>query len=391
MAQLPAAPPGWLPPVPTDPRGRYVSWAAVIWEGPLVYWDLGLEDWAEVETDLAWIEGQVEAYQALLQECPEDPHPILRRHNDSSGEREGDILALAAAWDPERGANCLIAALAWADPDAAVKIARGQLRNISAGIGGLITNRGTIFEEILLEISIVAAGHIRGARVLHARGTNVDPKNPKDPKTAAAPATPAPPVAEPPAPAPVDPASIRAAVASALGELLPDMLRQLGVAAPKPAAAEEEPDSEMGKRMAAQQREIDALKREALDAKKAAFSAAYPKDAALDLSAEPVKAALEQLYLEQPEVFAKLEGHIKRPGATATKPAPESPRPNPFGRLGAVEDTSAAPGMVTKMSASQLNAECLEAAKGDHKAARLLFRQKLKDYKSRGVEIDTTA
>lgn len=380
--------------MPTDPRGRYVSWAAVIWEGPLVYWDLGLEDWAEVDTDLAWIEAQVDAYQALLDECPEDPHPILRRHNDSSGEREGDILALAAAWDPERGANCLIAALAWADPDAAVKIARGQLRNISAGIGGLVTNSGTLFEEIILEISIVAAGHIRGARVLHTRGDQVNPKNQKSNNAPAeAPANPAPPAVEPPAAAPMDAAAIRAAVAGALGELLPDMLRQLGVMSAMPAEGAEEPgeDSEMGKRMAAQQREIDALKQEAITAKKAAFSAAYPKDAALDLGADQVKTVLEKLYLEQPAVFAELEPHIKRPAAPAT-PAPATPQRNPFARLGAAEGAPPAPaGMSTKMSASQINAECLKAANGDHKAARVLFRQKVRDYKSRGVEIDTTA
>lgn len=396
---LPLEPPAWAPPLPEDPRGRHVSWAVVIWEGPLTYWDLWEEAWLQQEIDLAWIEGQVAAYEALLAECPDDPHPILRRHNSQSGEREGCVLRLAAAWDPEREAHCLLAALAWADPDAAEKIALGKIRNVSVGLGGLVTNSGTVYEEIVMEISIVAAGHIRGARVLNTRGNNVKPKNTNAPPAetpAQTPPTQTPPT-EAPAAAAVDPAAIKAAVAAALAELLPSMIQQVMAAEDAAEGMEGEMACTPGEEkkpsaeMAALQRQIAALQQEALSAKKAAFDAAYPQGAVIDLGADGVREVLRDLHLSNPEAFAKLEAAAKK---TDPKSAPAAaPARSPFARLASTDGSApgaGAPGKA-KLTASSLNAAALTEAGGDAKKARALFREKIAAAVQAGDTIDYTA
>lgn len=151
-----------LPPTPGDQHGRHVSWVELAKAPGFSY----AGHWVEV--DEAWIDERVRIHEARLTGRPGWFPPVLVAHEDK-GERHGDVLALARA-DVD-GAPTLLAALAWADPEAATKIQQRRLTDVSVALWDVEDARtGEIHEWAVVEVSITALPHLAGdSRILNSQ------------------------------------------------------------------------------------------------------------------------------------------------------------------------------------------------------------------------------
>ncbi len=137
-----------LPPKPKDPGGRLVRWVLLAQTPGFVYGG------KEFEVDGDWLDERVSEYRQLLK--GDYTAPLLREH-DRDGERHGDILKLQR--HKIDGKDSLIAAVAFADPDAEDKIKQGRIKYLSPAFGPIEDDRGRKFSFALREASLVAAPH----------------------------------------------------------------------------------------------------------------------------------------------------------------------------------------------------------------------------------------
>jgi len=108
----------------------------------------------EYKVDGDWLDDRVAEYRVLLK--GDYTAPLLREH-DRDGERHGDILKLQR--HSLDGKDSLIAAVAFADPDAEGKIKQGRIKYLSPAFGPIEDDRGRKFSFALREASLVAAPH----------------------------------------------------------------------------------------------------------------------------------------------------------------------------------------------------------------------------------------
>ena len=137
-----------LPPKPKDPGGRLVRWVLLAQAPGFVYRG------EEFKVDGEWLDERVGEYRQLLK--GDYTAPLLREH-DRDGERHGDILKLQR--HSIDGKDSLIAAVAFADPDAEDKIKQGRIKYLSPAFGPVEDDRGRRFAFALREASLVAAPH----------------------------------------------------------------------------------------------------------------------------------------------------------------------------------------------------------------------------------------
>ena len=137
-----------LPPKPKDPGGRLVRWVLLAQAPGFVYRG------EEFKVDGEWLDERVGEYRQLLK--GDYTAPLLREH-DRDGERHGDILKLQRY--SIDGKDSLIAAVAFADPDAEDKIKQGRIKYLSPAFGPVEDDRGRRFAFALREASLVAAPH----------------------------------------------------------------------------------------------------------------------------------------------------------------------------------------------------------------------------------------
>ena len=137
-----------LPPKPKDPGGRLVRWVLLAQAPGFVYRG------EEFKVDGEWLDDRVGEYRQLLK--GDYTAPLLREH-DRDGERHGDILKLQR--HSIDGKDSLIAAVAFADPDAEDKIKQGRIKYLSPAFGPVEDDRGRRFAFALREASLVAAPH----------------------------------------------------------------------------------------------------------------------------------------------------------------------------------------------------------------------------------------
>jgi hypothetical protein len=137
-----------LPPKPKDPGGRLVRWVLLAQAPGFVYRG------EEFKVDGDWLDERVGEYRQLLK--GDYTAPLLREH-DRDGERHGDILKLQR--HSIDGKDSLIAAVAFADPDAEDKIKQGRIKYLSPAFGPVEDDRGRRFAFALREASLVAAPH----------------------------------------------------------------------------------------------------------------------------------------------------------------------------------------------------------------------------------------
>ena len=109
---------------------------------------------SEYKVDGDWLDERVSEYRQLLK--GDYTAPLLREH-DRDGERHGDILRLQR--HTIDGKDSLIAAVAFADPDAEDKIRQGRIKYLSPAFGPVEDDRGRKFSFALREASLVAAPH----------------------------------------------------------------------------------------------------------------------------------------------------------------------------------------------------------------------------------------
>ena len=157
-----AAPTEGLPPLPADPRnlGRHVSWAVILQAPGFHFGD------EEIEVDAAYIDGRIEAFEQLVaKKGPEWLPPILTAHEDT-GIRDGDVVAMERV--TLDGQDTLLAALVWADPDAAMQIESGRLTHVSVGLHTIqLEDTGEVLEDVPLEVSRTTMPHLGVARILN--------------------------------------------------------------------------------------------------------------------------------------------------------------------------------------------------------------------------------
>lgn len=283
-----------LPPKPKDGLGRPVSW---VWVTGAPGFDYG-GTWHAV--DAAWIAARIREHAALTRRGYSVP--VLAEHT-RDGERRGDVLALA-----EHGGD-LIAAVAWADPDAPAKIARRQIVYTSPAFGALRDDTGAEYPFALKELSIVSAPHQkRGAT--HVLAAETEP--PMDPnKDAAGGATPS--MEDRLAALERGQADVTAAIAALAGKI---------DAMAKPAEVEIEAAApEMGdKKMSEREAQLEArLKQLERENARARFDAAYPTGAQVEMS-EELRDAMFALSQADRKSFDVLAAKAKRPDANTSIP-----------------------------------------------------------------------
>jgi len=137
-----------LPPKPKDPADRLVKWVVIAQAPGFVY------QGRHFDVDGSWIEDRVAEYRKLAK--GDYTAPMLREH-DRDGERHGDVLALRR--HSIDGVDSLIAAVAFADPEAEDKLKRGQIKYVSPSFGPIEDDRGNTYDFALREVSLVAAPH----------------------------------------------------------------------------------------------------------------------------------------------------------------------------------------------------------------------------------------
>lgn len=295
MATAATHPDAIAPPKPTDALGRYVSWVRVC-EGPsFVYGGV------TYLVDAAWVAGQVEAWRRLT----DGGYlvPLLAGHDAAATrqERLGDVLELRASTAGSQ--SVLLAAVAWADPDAEDKIARGAYRYFSPRLSSLTDDKGRTYPLVLVELSVVAAPHQKRMGTTHvvAEETTMDPT--------AAPANPAAP-------------TIEDRVAT-IESRLTALEAKLAAEPEEVAAAAEPPAADVA--MAEQLRTLRAdLATEQRMRRRAEFDARYPAGAVVTLTEE----------LREP-LFALREAAVvplDRVMATAVRAASGMPGPAPAPR-----------------------------------------------------------
>ena len=162
-----------LPPLPADPRnmGRHVSWV-VCCQSPDFHYKAN-----HITVDAAWIDARVTAYLAHNESKPGWIPPIQLGHTDT-GERQGDFFQLQRAtvgnvtakgldWSDPR--ETMLAAVAWADPLAAQKIADKIITHVSIGIAAGVQrpDTGEVLKGVPIEITKTAIPHFGEAAILN--------------------------------------------------------------------------------------------------------------------------------------------------------------------------------------------------------------------------------
>ncbi len=166
-----------LPPVPTDPAGRHVSWVVLLSSPHLHYTFAGDKKPTKIEVDAAFIARQVKLYATMQGES--FTAPVIDGHDEQANpERRGDVLTLEAWTDPADGALKLIGAVAWVDADAPEKIERGALKYLSGGWGTIRDEDGREIAGVLRHLGVVPLPHQlnidggRGRHILNAQPPN---------------------------------------------------------------------------------------------------------------------------------------------------------------------------------------------------------------------------
>lgn len=278
-----------LPPKPKDGLGRPVSW---VWVTGAPGFDYG-GTWHAVNGD--WIAARIREHAALTRRGYSVP--VLAEHT-RDGERRGDVLALA-----EHNGD-LIAAVAWADPDAPAKIARRQIVYTSPAFGALRDDTGAEYPFALKELSIVSAPHQKRGTT-HVLAAETEPV--MDPtENAAGGATPS---MEDRLVAlergQADVTAVIAALASKIDAMAKPAEVEIEAAAP-----------EMSEREAALEARLKQLERENARAR---FDASYPAGAQVEMS-EDLRDAMFALSQADRKAFDALAAKAKRPDANATIP-----------------------------------------------------------------------
>lgn len=285
-----------LPPKPKDGLGRPVSW---VWVTGAPGFDYG-GTWHAV--DRAWIAARIREHAALTRRGYSVP--VLAEHT-RDGERKGDVLALA-----EHGGD-LIAAVAWADPDATAKIARRQIVYTSPAFGALRDDTGAEYPFALKELSIVSAPHQKRGTT-HVLAAETEPV--MDPtENAAGGATPS--MEDRLAALERGQADVTAAIAalaSKIDALAKPAEVEIEAAAPEMAS----PDKKMSEREAALEARLKQLERENARAR---FDAAYPAGAQVELG-EDLRDAMFALSQADRKSFDALAAKAKRPDANTSIP-----------------------------------------------------------------------
>lgn len=162
-----------LPPLPEDDKGRYTRWmlATDTTDGGFWVWSPRQRDYIEVEVDEAKIDRWVSEYERM---CDRGYHaPLQSEHSgaNTNGERLGDVLTLTK-WTKPNGELALIAAVAFVDPHAKLRVQRGAIRFCSPGIGSRTDERGRRFEDVFLELSLTTQPQQIGKGATHVLSAN---------------------------------------------------------------------------------------------------------------------------------------------------------------------------------------------------------------------------
>jgi len=309
-----------LPSPPVDPRGRHVSWAICAEEGTYFY---GGE---EFTVDSEWIDVRVEAFHAVRSESW--TQPILVEHK-SEGLREGDVLEMRrVALD---GKETLLAALAWADPNAAKLIAEGRLTHVSLGLYTVeLYDSGDIVRHAPLEVSMTTMPHLAYARILNGG-------LPMSNRMLLAAAS----VADAVAAAKEALAGLEEAIAASPDLAAMDEARTLGEAlvsategSPEttdeepeespatmsdvPAPPEEDEEVKDDPKVMSLQKEVEELRNQLRLEREGEFQTKYEVGGAIRITAE-VKEILLSIYRADPKAFVEVERAYERPTQKAEK------------------------------------------------------------------------
>lgn len=300
---------GGLPTKPADPNGRHVAWLWLLGEGELHYTDpQGADKVAKL--DKAALEAYLRSYDALTAQGY--TAPVLRQHTPN-GEREGDVLSLALAYDLEPAPKrwSLVGAVALADADARKKIEDGRIKYVSPRLGSVkLTDSGRELQSIL-EVSLVSAPAQKFGRthVLAQENTMDTPT--------------------PPAPAmlqesPELMAMIKKMIAEALAEN-GNKTPEIEVKVEEPKAEDKKPDAMMGE-LAQLKRELADLKRAQADAAYQSWSATHPH-VAVQLGEGGARAIFEAPAKVREETLAKLKPLVAPGGIGTSLGEPAAPKP----------------------------------------------------------------
>lgn len=316
-----------LPPLPVDLRDRHVRWVMIAGEPGVYYSPTGYAEDAEwVDMDAAWMARAIEQHEALR---AQGYTPPIRAQHEPGLSRHGDVLQLATWTDPADGRLKLLAALAFADPGAPDKIARGEYAWASMGVGGYVDEQGTEYRDAILEVSLVDAPyhkHLSGGRPGHILKEAAMADKPED-KTDAAPEMAAPEDAKPD----------MGAMLAELMDRVEAMDKRLTAMEPSDDDAEsmdggdaEDDDSPATEMTAGETPEMVALREQVAqlqrDKARAEYRAAAPVGATITLTREVID-HLFTLRCANAEAHDAVLRTLQPPAET---PAPAAPAPNPF-------------------------------------------------------------
>lgn len=365
-----------LPPLPADLRGRHTRWVLIAGEPGVYYSPTGYADDAEwVDMDAAWMARAIEQHEALR---AQGYTPPIRAQHAPGLARHGDVLQLATWSDPADGRLKLLAALAFADPDAPARIERGEYAWASMGVGGYIDEQGTEYSDAILEVSLVDAPyhkHLSGGRpghILREAAQMADKPDKTD-----------------------DAAPDMAALIASLAERMDAAEARLAAMEPGDDAesmdddeADDAPPADGPSMSATESPDVVALRERIAtlerDKARAEYRAAAPVGAQLTLTAEMVD-ALFALRCAAPEAHDTLARAFTLPATPA--PAPTPPAPAQFSSLwgtrlghsgGAPSEESepaTTPESVEARKAA-LYAEAKAAAGGDARKALATYRER---------------
>jgi hypothetical protein len=352
-----------LPPKPKDPGGRLVRWVLLAQAPGFVYGG------KQFEVDGAWLDERVSEYRQLLK--GDYTAPLLREH-DRDGERHGDILKLQRhAID---GKESLIAAVAFADPEAEDKIKQGRIKYLSPAFGPVEDDRGRKFKFALREASLVAAPHQKNlspgdSHVLGAESKEGD--MPEHYDKAEMPEH----VAEEPKDrldvleAKVEKLAMALGELAELKELMEKALAEIPEEIPEEDAAEPEmAEAEEDAAVVAMREELEELRSQR---DKAVFEQVQPSS----LTWTPGLAALIfNVWRNDKDrvgaILAEATPAEVAPVVKASEPAPSNPWAVRLGEVVAPVEADAAP-----MTDDEIEAKAIEMAEGDQIKAYDIYKQ----------------